>query len=183
MKLIINGIASHALKRLVVTHPLPERDQKSALTASNGGVHSSSYSGQYYNTDISLGLTEDANDITFVSAICSVTRNFTVVQTPITGHKGTVKESISAEDYAVNIDIDIVSDIDQYPADQVEAIVNLMNSQSVIYVNSDYLSLFGINRLAPLKIDVAEQNTSANFQSVHLEFVSDDDYEVVVTAQ
>lgn len=182
-KLIINGVASHFLKRLVRTHDLPDRPERDNLTKSGGGViPADDYSGSFYETDISLGTTEAVNDITLIAATCSVTKTYRVVSTPVTGRNGSVKESVGAEDYEVRIDVDLVSDTDQYPDDAVETVVRLTSSDTSLYVDSDYLRLFDITRLAPTSIEITDQQTYQNSQHVKLTFSSDDDYEVEVVS-
>lgn len=182
-KLIINGVASHFLKRLVRTHDLPDRPERDNLTKSGGGViPADDYSGSFYETDISLGTTEAANDITLIAATCSVTKTYNVVVTPVTGRHGSVKESVGSKDYKVKIDADLVSDTDQYPDDAVETVVRLMSSDTSLYVDSDYLRLFDITRLAPTELNIEEQQTYSNRQHIQMTFASDEEYEVEVKA-
>mgnify|MGYP006873041457 CR=1 FL=1 len=182
--LIINGIASHLIKRLVRTHTLnTDNPQYNGLQIALEGVKPADYSGQYYNTDLSLGLTEKADDITLKTAICAVARTLNVVETAINGRKGTVKESITAEDYTVDVDVTIANDTDEYPADAIRKLAELMSSGKSLFVDSDYLRLFDITMLAPKSFTLDTQSTEGNYQTIKLSFSSDDDYEVAVSAQ
>lgn len=181
MNLIINGLASHFAKRLVRTHDLPQSPQRDNLAEANGvGVSPRNYEGAYYNTDLSLGTTETAQDITIKSAVCTVTMTKQIVSTPITGRDGTVKELISTDDYEISVSFALMSDSDEYPEEAMRALVALAKEKQSLYVDSDFLRIFDIDRVTVVDLKL-DQATYGNVQDVTLTLKSDDDYEVMVS--
>ena len=180
--LVINGLASHFKGRFVQTHTLTEKeseDIQTSQTTAVGVVPRESYLGAYYNTDLGLGLTEQANDILIKSAVCSVKRKKTIQATVIAGRNGTVKELISANDYEITLTFTLLKTDDEYPAEAMREIATLANENSAVFIDSAFLRLFDIDRAVIKELNV-DQTTYGNMQEVTLELDSDDDYEVEV---
>ena len=73
--------------------------------------------GRWYFMPVWLGGVEIPN------AVISVTGQKTIVETPLIGRQGTVKELITLNDYSISLAGVLVGD--DYPADQVKAITEL----------------------------------------------------------
>lgn len=181
--IVINGLASHFKGRAVRT-----RDIASPATAydiqtvAEGGVGPrEAYEGRYYDTDLGLGLTETADDIVLTSAVCTVKRKKTIVETAIAGRNGTVKETVSAQDYEIDVTLTLISATDEYPEEGMRRLATLADEKSAVYVDSAFLRLFDIDRAVITELEV-DQETYGNTQEVKLKLTSDDDYEVEVTA-
>lgn len=67
LRLVINGMASHFKGRFFTSHSLPVQDSPTDIRTtpddSVGVAPREAYEGRYYDTDLSLGLTETADDI------------------------------------------------------------------------------------------------------------------------
>lgn len=182
MRLVINGTLSHIARRFMRTHELKAATSSMGMSSAEGGVGVTpreSYLGRYYDTDLSLGVGEEADDIVITSAVCSVNLMKSVVMTALAGRDGTVKELISANDYEINVVFHVMSDTDEYPEEGMRKLQALVRENCSLYVDSAFLRLFDIDRVAVLSMDV-EQATWGNAQEVSMRLVSDDDYEVEV---
>lgn len=183
MTLVINGLASHFKGRAVVTRSLAAQAAATEFsTLAEGGVTPrEAYEGRYFDTDLGLGLTETADDIVLTSAVCTVTRKKTIVETAIAGRNGTVKETVSAQDYEIEVTLTLISPSDEYPEEAMRRLATLADENSAVYVDSAFLRLFDIDRAVITELKVV-QETYGNTQEVTLTLESDDDYEVEATA-
>lgn len=183
LTLVINGLASHFKGRAVSTRDLAAQAAATDIaTLAEGGVTPrGAGEGDYYDTDLGLGLTETADDIVIKSAVCTVSRKKTIVETAIAGRNGTVKESVSAQDYEVDVTFTLISAADEYPDEAMRRLASLADENSAVYVDSAFLRLFDIDRAVITELTV-EQETYGNTQEVTMKLTSDDDYEVEVTA-
>ncbi|MBE6339799.1 MAG: hypothetical protein E7069_03535 [Bacteroidales bacterium] len=183
LRLVTTGAASHFKGRLVQTHTLQTdsqaRDVQTAADGSVGVVPRDSYLGRYYNTDLSLGLTETADDVLITSAVCKVTMAKNIVSTAIAGRDGTVKEMISAQDYEIEVTFSLINTEDEYPADAMRQLSELARENSAVYIDSAFLRIFDIDRVVVEKMEI-DQATYGNTQEVVMTLKSDDDYEVEV---
>ena len=182
MKLVINGLASHFKGRFVQTHTLTEKeseDIQTSQTTAVGVVPRERYLGAYYNTDLGLGLTEQANDIVIKSAVCTVTHTKKIAETVIAGRNGSVKECITGQDYEIEVSFSVINTDDEYPEEAMRQIAALARENSAVYVDSAFLRIFDIDRAVVTYIEVI-QSTGGNVQEVTLKMNSDDDYEVEV---
>lgn len=184
LRLVINGLASHFSRRLVRTAALSPDSLAvpsiKTLDSTVGVPPQENYLGHYYETDLSLGTTEAASDITIHSAICKVCLTKNIVTTAIAGRNGTVKEQIAASDYEISLTFALMNDHDAYPEEQMKALTTLVNANAALYVDSAFLRIFNIDRVVISQMEV-EQETFGNYQNVELTLLSDDDYEVEVT--
>lgn len=184
LRLVINGMASHFKGRFFTSHSLPVQDSPTDIrTTPDGSVGVApreAYEGRYYDTDLSLGLTETADDILIKSAVCKVTLRKTIVSTAIAGRDGTVKELISAHDYDIEITFSLINSEDEYPAEALRLLSDLARENSTVYIDSAFLRLFDIDRVVVKEMEI-NQATYGNTQDVTLKLDSDNDYEVEVT--
>lgn len=181
--LVINGLASHFKGRMFTVHRLADGPGALSVQTGAGGpgvAPGKGRTGAYYETDLGLGLTETADDITIKSAVCKVTLKKTIVSTAIAGHDGTVKECISAQDYEIEASFALINTVDEYPAEAMRRLSDLARKNSAVYIDSAFLRLFDIDRAVVATMEVS-QETYGNTQSVLLKLDSDDDYEVEVT--
>lgn len=130
-------------------------------------------------------------DITFINidgkrltlaGTCSVSRQNTIVSTPLVGRAGSVKEYVQAEDWRVEISVAIDGEQRDYPAQKIQEILRFFeNSERHPYtVQSDYLELFNINCLV-VEAKSLQQTTHASRQEFSLSCVSDTPYEMKIT--
>jgi hypothetical protein len=120
-------------------------------------------------------------------AIVSITKKKTIVSTVIVGGKGTVKEFISDNDMEIDITVGIVSVddnniiLDEYPAEDLYKLMNILDSHKGIEAWSPFLELFDLDG-GYFKMVITEykitQSTHTNRQSVNIRAVSDYDYTI-----
>lgn len=128
--------------------------------------------------DISF-INNDGNRLT-LAATCSVSRQNTIVSTPLVGRTGSVKEYVQAEDWKVDISVSIDGEQREYPSQKVQEILRFFEgSENFPYtVQSDYLELFNINQLV-VESKNLQQTTHASRQEFSLSCVSDTPYEMI----
>ena len=146
------------------------------------GVYPKEYEGKYYETDLSLGLDENADTLRMEEAVCSVSKAKNIIQTPLAGLAGTIKEYVSDGDYDLSITVGLaaVEDghiVDKYPEQGVKDLRALLDSPKPLYVDSAFLQIFGINRIV-IKDYSIQQMTYCNRQTVTIRALSDDDYTI-----
>lgn len=115
-------------------------------------------------------------------AVAAVSRENRIVSTALVGRDGTVKEYINAGDWAVNLVVGVqaVRDgviADEYPGDELRTLRQLLDTKTAIEVHSEFLAIFDITKIV-IKNYAATQMTEANYQSVSISAVSDEDYEI-----
>jgi len=162
----------------------PQRTGVDRLPVKHGasmGVHPSDMMGRYFEVSLSLGTDEWADDIRMEEAVIEVTKEKEIVKTALVGMSGTVKEYINDKDYDLVITVGLVAVdsegaiIDQYPAEGVDALRRLLDRNEALYVDSEFLRLFGITRFVVKEYRI-NQATHSNHQVVTISAVSDEDY-------
>lgn len=144
------------------------------------GVSPTTADGNFYQTDLSLGLTESADDILITDAICSISQSRNIVQTSLAGRDGTIKEYISNGDYDINIVVGLVTTedgavIDEYPEAEVKQLRILLEQAQALYVDSEFLRIFDITKLVITSYSL-NQDTHSNYQVINIRALSDEDY-------
>lgn len=144
------------------------------------GAHPDEALGRRFITDISLGTTEEANDIVLIDAVCNISRSISIVKTQLVGLAGTIKEYITPGDYDISISVGVVcvedgKIIDRYPAEALSQLRQLLETPQSLYVNSDFLRLFDITRIA-IDSYAINQSEYQNYQTVDIRACSDEDY-------
>jgi Domain of unknown function (DUF6046) len=113
----------------------------------------------------------------FDEATCNVSRQKNIVETVVVGREGTVKEHISNGDYQIDISIGIMKNdkADEYPLEELRALVRMMDEPSAIEVGSEYLDVFKIKEIV-VKSHSNPQETFSNRQPFTISAVSDKPY-------
>lgn len=128
----------------------------------------------------------------FQEVVISVTQERNIVTTSLQGRDGTIKEYISNGDYGITLDIaltDYEGEPDEqtdeqfllpkqdYPISHVETLRKLLTTPQTVEVESDFLYAFGI-RSAVVTSFSLQQETHSNRQSVQIQMLSDEPYEI-----
>ena len=108
-----------------------------------------------------------------------------IVTTALQGRNGTIKEYISDGDYNISIDagistytLDYKEDFDiAYPIDAVAELKKFLSIPEALEVQSDFLEIFGI-KSAVVKSFGLQQETHSNRQSINIQMLSDEPYEI-----
>ena len=117
-----------------------------------------------------------------VDAVASVSREKRIVTTPLVGRAGTVKEYINEGDWQINLVLGIQPNrdgviTDDYPTDELQTLRKFLDEPGQIEVASEFFKVFDITKIV-IKSYSATQATEANYQSVSISAVSDEDYEI-----
>lgn len=138
--------------------------------------------GRYVLTRLTIGTDSEGEELTLSDAVVAVTRTNHIVNTTLVGRAGTVKEHVGAADYDMNIAVGLQAldgdnIADEYPAELLRTMVELLEKEQTLRVESEFLSIFGINRIA-IKSYSLTQDTASNYQELTISAVSDEDYDI-----
>lgn len=133
----------------------------------------------------SLALKHGGKEFVFNECLISLNMEKNIVTTALQGRNGTIKEYISDGDYNITIDAGISNyTIDQegehnidYPIDAVAELKNILNLPETLEVQSDFLEIFGIKSAVVKSFDL-QQETHSNRQSINIQMLSDEPYEI-----
>jgi hypothetical protein len=139
------------------------------------------------NMIVPLLLKVDGESMEIPEAVVSVTKKKTIVSTSVVGGTGTVKEFICDDDMDISITLGIASVdalntiLDEYPAENMQKLMKILDSKKEIEVWSPFLELFDLDG-GYFKMVVTEytvgQSTHTNRQVVNINAVSDYDYTI-----
>ncbi len=139
----------------------------------------------------SLAMKFGDNEIMIDECILTVTQEKNIVTTPLQGRDGTIKEFISKGDYNISAEIAVSNyqkadndeETDQssfkYPKEELEKLVKLLNVDETIIVDSDFLNVFGVKSAVVQSYNL-QQETHSNRQSLQLQMLSDEPYEIKI---
>lgn len=133
----------------------------------------------------SLALKYDGKEFIFNECIIALNMEKNIVTTALQGRNGTIKEYISDGDYNISIDagistytLDYKEDFDiAYPIDAVAELKKFLSIPEALEVQSDFLEIFGI-KSAVVKSFGLQQETHSNRQSINIQMLSDEPYEI-----
>lgn len=138
----------------------------------------------FFRTDLTL-TASDGEQLKMEEAVCTVSRTKTVTKTSLVGLDSTVKESIANADYALTISVGVAAAdpvtgefTDEYPAEGVARLVDMLDRAEALQVDSPFLGLFGINRIVVKSYSV-KQMTDTNRQAVTIQAESDEEFEIL----
>jgi len=132
----------------------------------------------------------------FKEAVVNVSREFTIVATPVLNGKGTVKEMITEGDLKLSIAVAVTSTsedgdydgsatgiYDTYPYIGVERLRKLLDTAERIDIVSDFLKLFGLEGGdcgIIVQSYTVNQDTHLNRQVFEIQALSDYDYNLLI---
>ena len=133
----------------------------------------------------SLALKYDGKEFIFNECIITLNIEKNIVTTALQGRNGTIKEYISDGDYNISVDagistytLDYKEDFDiTYPIDAVAELKKFLSIPEALEVQSDFLEIFGI-KSAVVKSFGLQQETHSNRQSINIQMLSDEPYEI-----
>lgn len=106
----------------------------------------------------------------------------TIVETPLTGRRGSIKEYIQAEDYDVKIKGNLISGKQNaFPFYQLQSLVRLLRQTDTFKVKNKYLEAFDIYEMALKRANFNQDKAKyMNVLPFELNFISDERYELEV---
>lgn len=111
--------------------------------------------------------------------LITITGRKNIVETIIVGseRKGTVKEFISAEDYAIKIEgVCIEPGVKKYPVEQVQEIVDLCERNEALEFENELAELFRIRNIVIKDYGFGNMKGMPNSQSYYIMAVSNEDF-------
>lgn len=140
-------------------------------------------SGQFFELDDVEGENPiEYEGIVMQDILMDVSQSKNIVKTAIQGRDGTVKEYVSQGDYVISIQGNIVGvtngntveDIgNTYPIVDTKRIIEICKSPDSIEVTSEFLQMFGINRMVITDYKFAEKAGFRNIQPFQITALSD----------
>lgn len=133
--------------------------------------------GQTHLTRLFFKSKNSNKEFEFEEAYVNVSRQKTIVKTPIVGRDGSVKEFISNNDFSLDIQIALKDDEDKdiYPIDQLNEIAELLAENRELKVGSEFLDAFKITEIVITNYNVPQQ-TYSNRQNISIQAESDTPY-------
>lgn len=133
----------------------------------------------------SLAIKYGNKEFIFNECLISLNMEKNIVTTPLQGRNGTIKEYVSDGDYNISIDAGVSTyTIEQngeynidYPKDAVKELKDILSLPETLEVQSDFLEIFGI-KSAVVKAFSLQQETHSNRQSINIQMLSDEPYEI-----
>lgn len=112
----------------------------------------------------------------------SITGKKTIVETPLVGQKGSVKELISIEDYKISLAAMIVSEDGTYPDEQITQVKELYNINEAVELVSAFTNLIFDPDDKVVITDISFPPTPGieDAQAVKLELVTDKPFELTI---
>lgn len=133
-------------------------------THKNGNKYDVSYSGYDFEAGVIMQVALQKN----------------IVETPVHGRQGTVKELISSQDYAITISGFIVAKDQQPPYTAMADLDNVLKIPSSLPIRSRYLAAFGINGIVIKSYEIGLYEASQNSAKFTITAVSDAVFELTI---
>ena len=126
-----------------------------------------------------------ANGLALLDPIVTVGQAMNVVKTAIQGRRGTVKEYIGQDDYAVTIRAILATDPKAdnrfaYPLPEVKALRALVELGVALPVSGFLLDTYGINSLVVVNVKYESLPGFVNLQAYEIECLSDEPIELTL---
>ena len=122
-------------------------------------------------------------EFTFHECLFTINLPKTIVTTAMQGRDGTIKEYVANDDYQITLEAGIDSYLGneqsdkrfEYPAEQLEELIQILNFPNELEVTSDFLKLFKIYSVVVTQYNLT-QETHTNRQSIQIQLLSDEPY-------
>lgn len=117
------------------------------------------------------------------AAAISIRGKKTIIETPLTGRRGSVKELVSVDDYEINLHGVIVSSDGNYPEDEVQAFRDLYEQNEAIKLISALsdLVLQPDDRIVIKSVDYPAVGAVENAQVISFTAVTDSSIDLIIT--
>lgn len=141
--------------------------------------------GRWYFMPVTIkhpDITANEGSLELQYAVMSITGKKTIVETPLVGQKGSVKELISIEDYKISLAAMIVSEDGTYPDEQITQVKELYNINEAVELVSAFTNLIFDPDDKVVITDISFPPTPGieDAQAVKLELVTDKPFELTI---
>jgi hypothetical protein len=117
--------------------------------------------------------------ITLDTVLIDLNQSKNIVRTEIAGRAGTVKEYISLGDYYIVLKGGFFNqDPEQYPTDDINTLIKILNLEEALYISSDFLQLFGIYNYAVATYNMGQSAGKMSSQLFEIRGYSDEPIEL-----
>lgn len=136
----------------------------------------------WFGTPIRDRLTIQNDNIMSIldNVVITVSMAKNIVKTAINGRKGTVKEWVSDGDYSVAITGALYGRSNKYPKQEVDALLEVLQSNVSIKCQSDFLDLFGIYQMVIESFSMPQSQGQLNVQPFEISAISDQPIELLI---
>lgn len=122
---------------------------------------------------------------TFNECLIMISQPKNIVTTPMQGRNGTVKEYIADDDYQISLQAavdnylgnELTDERFDYPKTKVKELIEILKLLLELIVLSEFLAMFNANSVVVKEFSLF-QETHSNRQSVNIELLSDEPYEI-----
>jgi hypothetical protein len=128
-------------------------------------------------------LQDQAKEITITldTVLVEINQSKNIVRTEVAGRAGTVKEYISLGDYYIVLKGGIFSqDPEQFPTDQVNQLIQILNKEEALYISCDFLQLFGVYNIAVASYNMGQRAGNMSSQLFEIRGYSDEPIELTI---
>ena len=119
----------------------------------------------------------ESKEIIIDTAIISLNKSKSIVETMLQGRNGSIKEYIATGDFRISIQGVLtnnkIEDLKKYPKEEVKNLHDLLNINKPIYFYHSLLNLLGIDKMVVKSFSFSQQQGVINAQSFKIEAVSD----------
>jgi len=123
-------------------------------------------------TEQTVTKTEGIDSFVDLSATVAISKKKNVLMTTVAGRDRSRKEYISSGDFIVDIEGVIASKLpEQYPEDEVEMLIKMLESKETLSVENPLLNRFGINGLIILDYKIPQGRATKNTQVYQIKAV------------
>lgn len=141
--------------------------------------------GRWYFMPVSIKhprIATAGNTIELEYAVLNVTGQKKIVETPLVGQKGAVKEMISVSDYKISVTAFICSDDGSYPAEKISRMKDLYKINEAVELISAFTDLILEEDDMVVITDIAFPPTPGveDGQAVTLTLVTDKPFELII---
>ncbi|MFV0500074.1 MAG: DUF6046 domain-containing protein [Bacteroidales bacterium] len=125
-----------------------------------------------------ITLKANGKELVLENCLFDTSNSKRIVQTAINGKDGTVKEWISNGDIIINVQVNILNKERNYPIDELIEIVDFLKlNRELIIAETHINKVLKISRVVVTSWRHVPK-TWSNFQSIMIDFVSDNTYEI-----
>lgn len=125
---------------------------------------------------------DGSQELRIDTVLFTVTMSRNIIKTAIQGRNGTVKEYVSDGDFVMTVSGSLIGPRGQYPAEDMQALLDLLALPESLEVQSDYLQIFGIYNFVIENYNFRQNRGAQNVQPFELTCSSDSPIELIIDA-
>jgi len=136
--------------------------------------------GRYYFMPVCFA--HDGEEYEIDCAVVSISRSKTIIETPMVGRRGSIKELISIDDYAINIKGLAIGENQEWPEEKLDRFNELFNINEAIELRCALTSVFlhPSDKLVIKKDSIAMKPGVEHIQIIELDCVTDREFELII---